>query len=610
MHEDPVLPAGGTDPLRFIDPRFEPQDPLFDCEEPMIPRPRKKQGAALTIAVLSSLACGGRHPTPLHATDSILVQLSASAVPPDRGPATDVEPPIVALSAVSDERGLLVRVPLEPGADAAAAVDRYASFPGVEFAEPVYLFRAAQAPNDARFKEQWGLARISAPAVWDKTTGKSSVVVAVVDDGVTLDHPDLAPNLWTNPNPDEDLEDVHGASFLDGEETGDPSPTEAPEMSFHGSHVAGIIAAAGDNRIGVAGVSWHASLMALKAFGPAGGRSDDLARAVDYAVDHGARIIDASWAGAGTSKVLAAAVERAGRSGVLFVTAAGNDSAAAPRFPANLALDNLISVGATDVNDALAPFSNKGALVAAPGVGILSTTSAGAYARYDGTSMASAHVAGIAALLWSAHPEASLPQVRSAILESAVEIPGAQHGRVDASRALAALEAAEKPEAGALVLSRSSLHFAGRAPRAQTISVRIEGGGVRSWSARSDASWVKLSMDQGETPTRVAVRVDPHKASGREAHVMFVDTLGSRAELTISLDGAAGLEVAGEGCSLSDGKLHARLGAGCTVSSGGTRWTLPDGQRVDGAKLYAQFVRAGEYQLLVDSTDPLPVVIE
>src|SRR5262249_2965427 len=149
-------------------------------------------------------------------------------------------------------------------------------------------------------------------------------------------------------------------------------------------------------------------------------------------------------------------------------------------FPANLGYDNVISVGATTPDDILAPFSDKGALVAAPGVGILSTTAPGQYERYDGTSMASPHVAGVAALLWAAHPNASLAQVRKAILESAVPIKGVEHGRVDAARALAALDGTGGGP-GALKLSRDSLTFAaksGRTPRAQTISVRAEGGGA------------------------------------------------------------------------------------------------------------------------------------
>jgi subtilisin family serine protease len=623
MHDERLLPIGSADPLRFIDPRFEPQDPLFEPDDPAPPRRRWKSRRAALAAIAATLACGGARPPGLHATDSVLVQLAPGAAPPSRAAAADLEPSIIALGVASEEGGALLRVPLEPGAEAADAAEELARQPGVAFAEPVYLYRAARTPDDARFKEQWGLPKISAPAVWARTTGSASTVVAVIDDGITLDHPDLAPNLWTNPDEhglDEDgngIVDLHGASFIDGTTTGDPTPVAQTTTSFHGSHVAGVIAAAGNNRIGVSGVSWHASLMGLRAFGPSGGRSDDLARAVDYAVDHGARIIDASWSGAGVSRVLREAIERAGKKGVLFVAAAGNDSAKGPRFPANLALDNLISVGASDNSDALASFSNGGAMIAAPGIGILSTTAAGLYARYDGTSMASAHVAGVAALLWAAHPKATLLQVRKAILDSGVEMEGTEHGRIDASRALSALDAQEESPPGSLALSRDSLTFvsqAGRRPKPQSVSIRVEGGGARSWSAHSDAPWLKLSIDQGETPARVSIRVDPSHGND-DALVVFKDELGGTATLTVSLRPAS-LAVTGKGCELkADGKLHVQLGAGCALAaSEHSQWTLPDGREMSGQRLYAQFVRRGELQLLIRGSDavgdPLTVVIE
>ena len=622
MHEERLLPIGSADPLRLIDPRFEPHDPLFDPDEPVPPRRRLKRGRAALAAIIATLGCGAQH-SALHATDAVLVRLAPDAAPPSRGEATDSELPIIALGASSDENGALLRVPLEAGADAADAAEELSRRPGVTFAEPVYLYRPAKTPDDARFKEQWGLGKIAAPSVWSRSTGAASTVVAVIDDGIALDHPDLAPNLWTNPGEqghDEDgdgiLGDFHGASFIGGDVSGDPTPVDEREMSFHGSHVAGIIAAAGDNGIGVAGVSWHASLMGLRAFGPSGGRSDDLARAIDYAVDHGARIIDASWSGSGASRVLAEAIERAGRSGVLFVSAAGNDGDTTPRFPASLGLENLISVGASNTLDALASFSNRAAMVAAPGVGILSTTAAGLYARYDGTSMASAYVAGIATLLWSVHPKATLAQVREAILESGVPMDGAERGRVDASRALASLDAAEEPLPGALLLSHESMTFAsrpGQTPKPQTVTVRSEGGGARHWSAQSDEAWVKLSIDQGVTPARVSLQVDPVQGSG-EAVVIFKDDLGGTVRLTVSLRPAT-LSATGDGCALRDGRLHVQAGAGCTLATREeSHWTLPSGQEMSGQRLYAQYVRRGEFQLLIRGNDavadPLTVVIE
>src|SRR5205823_5625253 len=149
---------------------------------------------------------------------------------------------------------------------------------------------------------------------------------------------------------------VQGWDFVDNDP--DPSPAATGAERWHGSHVSGTIGATGDNRVGVTGVNWKVSLMALRAIGPQGGRSDDLARAIDFAADHGARIINASWGGGGASQVLSKAIERAGKKGVLFVAAAGNDAAAKPDYPASLKLDNVLSVGATTPDEVLAPFSD------------------------------------------------------------------------------------------------------------------------------------------------------------------------------------------------------------------------------------------------------------
>ena len=449
---------------------------------------------------------------------------------------------------------------------------------------------------------------------------------------VTLDHPDLKPNLWVNPDEvpgngeDDDgdgiIDDVHGADFVDHD--GDPSPA-ASGARWHGSHVAGIIGAAGDNRAGVSGVNWQVSLMSLRALGPQGGRSDDLARAIDYAVDHGARVINASWSGGGASRVLEGAIARAGRHGVLFVGAAGNEGAARPAFPANLALPNLLSVGAAAPGDLLAPFSNRGADVAAPGVGILSTTAPGQYERYDGTSMAAPHVAGLAGLLWAAHPEATLAQVRGAILSSGEPLEGAEHGRIDALRALTALDGLAASD-GALLLSRRELSFSarpGQVPQAQGVSVRLDGGAAGSWSAAASAPWLVLQAHEGRTPARVVVRVDPSGLTegDHEGAVVFRDGAGRSRKLAVHLRlrASPGLAAVGPGCAMRDGVLHARVGSGCALDAsgaGGTglQWSLPGGGRAAGATVLAHFVRPGRFELGLGrdsgAVEPVPVVVE
>src|SRR4051812_4881042 len=634
MHDEKLFAAGG-DPLRYLDARFEPTDPIFDVEEePAFAQSRRRKGrtAVVASALLAALACGG---APRAAAGSILVQLEADAAPPSRAASSDDGPPIVALRTVAaDEGAPLLQVPIEAGADPESAAAEAAKSPGVAFAEPVYLYENRRVPNDSRYKELWGLAKIQAPAAWTRSTGGRGVVVAVVDDGVALDHPDLKPNLWQNEQEtagngkDDDLDgyvdDVHGYDFVDDDP--DPSPAKSGEERWRGSHVSGTIGAAGDNGAGVGGVNWKVSLMALRAIGPRSGRSDDLARAIDFATDHGARVINASWGGGGTSQVIASAVGRANRKGVLFVAAAGNDAEAAPSFPANLRVDNLISVGASTQSDGLASFSDRGAMVAAPGVGILSTTAPGKYDRYDGTSMAAPHVTGLAALLWAVHPDATLQQVRKAILSSAVPMRGVVNGRIDAARALAALDEETGVGPAALKLSRDELKFAvrpGRAPRAQTVTVHLDRGGAASLTASADASWIVLPVAEAETPARFTVRVDAAKlaAGDHQGHVTFAAAAGATARLTVNahVGEAPAVAVHGSGCELRDGKLRARAGSGCALvaddgESAGVRWMLPGGAQAAGARMYGQFVRRGEYQVVVSSedgsSDTVSVIIE
>ncbi len=636
MHDEKLF-STGADPLRYLDARFEPLDPIFDVEEPAFRRFRRTRArstAAAAVALAATLACGRSEPAAVQAGDSILVQLAPGAAPPAAEPRTGEGPPIVALPQVADaDEPPLLRVPVEAGADPAAAAASAAAQAGVAYAEPVYLYQARRTPNDSRYRELWGLLKINAPAAWERSTGARSVVVAVVDDGVALDHSDLEPNLWhnaeelgNNKRDDDDdgyVDDVNGWDFVDGD--ADPSPAATGEERWHGSHVAGTIGAQGNNGAGVVGVNWNVSLMALRAIGPRGGRSDDLAKAIDFAVEHGARVINASWGGGGGSQAISSAIARAQRKGVLFVAAAGNDAEASPSFPANLKLDNLISVGATGPDDLLAPFSDRGAMVAAPGVGILSTTAPGRYERYDGTSMAAPHVSGLAALLWSVHPDATMAQVRKAILASGIPVKGVQQGRIDATRALAALDAETTGTATALKLSRDQLAFAvrpGRVPRAQTVSVRKAEGGTVAFTVAADAKWIVLSRTGAETPARLSVRVDPKGLGGgkHEGHVAFTaGDASARLTVTAQVGNVPLVAVQGEGCALSEGKLRVRAGAGCAVvaadgASPGVQWTLPGGAQVAGSQLFGQFVRRGEFEMLLSSdegaVDAVPVVIE
>ena len=279
--------------------------------------------------------------------------------------------------------------------------------PLVEYAEPNYIIRTlATFPNDPPFDPGdpnygalWGLhnmgqtggtpdADIDAPEAWDIHKGSSDVVIAVIDTGVAYNHPDLDDgtrnNIWTNdvelngtPGVDDDgngyVDDVYGWDFVGG----DSDPTD---YLFHGTHVAGTIAALGNNSTGITGVNWYASIMPLRIFGASG--YGDTAKAIEailYAANNGARVINASWGGEGFSQALYDAISYANDAGCLFVAAAGNsgdDNDINPFYPASYDLPNIISVAATEHNDNLAGFSNFGATsvdVAAPGLNVLSS---------------------------------------------------------------------------------------------------------------------------------------------------------------------------------------------------------------------------------------------
>jgi len=317
-------------------------------------------------------------------------------------------------------------------------------------AEPDYILQPLLTPDDPQFGSLWGLhntgqsggkpgAHIDAVEAWHIANPASGqpVVIGVLDTGIDYNHPDLAANIWVNPNEipgngiDDDgngyVDDWRGWNFID--DHNDPM-----DDHFHGTHVAGTIGAIGNNAAGVAGVVWNAKLMPLKFLGPFGGTTSDAIEAIDYATANGCRLTNNSWGGGGWSQSLANAIQRAENAGVLFVAAAGNsamDIDTLPSYPAAYPHPIILSVASSTHNDALSGFSNYGVKsvdVAAPGSGILSTfpttaTSSMAmfglpenYATISGTSMAAPHAAGLAALLWSHQPDMTAAAVKSRIM--------------------------------------------------------------------------------------------------------------------------------------------------------------------------------------------------
>jgi thermitase len=361
-------------------------------------------------------------------------------------------------AAIRDEAGteldLTLPVPrmhlldLEPGQTLEAAERALERHDGVLYAEPNAIRRVSLRPDDSHYSLLWGMentgqsirgtagtadADTDSGDAWDAGIG-GGVTVAVIDSGVELAHPDLAANAWRNPGEsgsgretnglDDDLngriDDWRGWDFV----AGDNNPADE---NGHGTHVAGTIAAQRGNGIGVAGVADGSRLMALRVLNAQGtGSVAGVILAYAYAAQAGAQVVNLSLGSSVSSRAESDAI--AAFPGMLFVAASGNggdddigdDNDLDPEYPCAYLLPNVVCVGATDNHDRLATFSNYGDLavdLAAPGVDILSTVRGGAYGWASGTSMATPHVSGAAALLWAASPGASVSQIRSALLD-------------------------------------------------------------------------------------------------------------------------------------------------------------------------------------------------
>ncbi|MHC4911573.1 MAG: LamG-like jellyroll fold domain-containing protein [Planctomycetota bacterium] len=324
------------------------------------------------------------------------------------------------------------------------ALERFNGAQGILYAEPDYEVKAdATYPFDPRFDELWGMhntgqsggtadADIDAPEAWDIGTGSDEVVVAVIDTGVDYMHPDLALNMWENeaekngtPGVDDDgngyIDDIYGYDFYNND--GDPMDDMSP--IYHGTHCSGTVGAIGDNGEGVAGVCWTVKIMAVKFLNSGGsGWTSDAIKCVDYARLMGADVTSNSWGGGGYSQGLKDAIDAAGAVGMLFVAAAGNSSSntdSNPHYPSSYDCESLISVMSTYRNDAKSGFSNWGPTtvdLGAPGSEILSCKKGGAYQYLNGTSMATPHVAGACALLWSMDPALSNSEVKDILLRT------------------------------------------------------------------------------------------------------------------------------------------------------------------------------------------------
>jgi len=352
---------------------------------------------------------------------------------------------------------------------------------GVAYVEPDSVLRAAGPADDPLFPSQWALENtgqlaggqagapgsdISARAAWATTTGSSSVVVGVLDSGVELDHPDLAPNLWSNPGGLGGCPaGTHGSDLVEG----DCTPSDG---AGHGTHVAGIIGAVGGNGIGISGVSPHVTLLPLRMLDNSlNGTVSGAVAAIDRAVQLRAagvplRVLNASWTGTEVSEALRDALVAAGQAGIAVVAAAGNsglDIDRSPSYPCSFRLATVVCVAASTNRDQLDVMSNRGVVtvdLAAPGAAVVSTWVGGRYASASGTSMAAPQATGVAALALAEHDRD--PSALKADLLAAVDpVPDlagttASGGRLDACLALAGCRGGTGPGPVAALRARQS----------------------------------------------------------------------------------------------------------------------------------------------------------
>ena len=308
-------------------------------------------------------------------------------------------------------------VELPPWADTAAALKTLQASGDMVYAQPDGTIHvdASIIPNDPDYSQQWGLAMVDAPQAWTISTGSPSTLVAVIDTGIDLHNPEFAGRLWVNTSASTARKVVYGWNFVSNN-------GNTQDDDGHGTHVSGILAAKGNNGIGIAGIDWNAEIMPLKALNAQGnGTTDEAVAAIYFAVNNGAKVINASWGGDVWTSALLDALNYANSKGVIFVTAAGNESSdndVTTTYPASFRTPNELVVAAVDSTGNLASYSNYGATtvdLAATGTDIISTIPGG-YAYYSGTSMATPFVTGTVALLASAFPGMSASQLVSRVL--------------------------------------------------------------------------------------------------------------------------------------------------------------------------------------------------
>jgi subtilisin family serine protease len=361
-----------------------------------------------------------------------------------------------AMKRAGDEQGVLL---VAVNANALEAISKAKGFAEVEYAEPNWIYQHQATSNDPYFTNGslWGMYGAGtspanqygsgAATAWAAgKTGLSSVYVGIIDEGYMFNHTDLSANAWLNPFDAVDGKDNDANGYIDDTRgwdfAGNNNTVFDGTIDDHGTHVAGTIGARGANLNGVAGIVWNVKLIGAKFLGTNGGSTANAIKAIDYFIDlksrHGLNIVatNNSWGGGGYSQGLFDAINRSNSAGILFIAAAGNsstDNDVTASYPSNYNLPNVIAVASITSSGALSGFSQFGATtvdLGAPGSAIWSTVPTSSkgkvvsgYASYQGTSMATPHVTGAAALYKSLNSSATAAQIKSAILNSATATP-------------------------------------------------------------------------------------------------------------------------------------------------------------------------------------------
>ncbi len=348
--------------------------------------------------------------------------------------------------------------------------------PNIEYVEPNHPRYLRLMPNETNFNLQWAMHNtgqfigsiagmdINLPTAWDITTGNSNVIVAVIDDAIDINHPDLKANIWTNlgeiagNNIDDDnngyVDDIHGWDFVDNDN--DPS-ADVGTGEGHGTMVAGCIGAVGNNGLGIAGVNWNVSIMPLKFLGDV---ASEL-KAMDYAIANGAKIINASWGGPQFSFAESASMKKLLQNGILLVAAAGNYEGNNDRvldYPSSLPYANIIAVSAYRPDGNLTAWTHYGATsvdIAAPGQSIYTTTTPNLYDYVSGTSFSAPLTAGLAGLILAQYPNATYQEIKGRLMGSAKVM--SQHAQSATDGSLNAAQALSMNAQPVLVISKLQL---------------------------------------------------------------------------------------------------------------------------------------------------------